>query len=166
MSATSRTIRVGAEGVPRPAVSVVVPARNAERTIAACLRALARQALAPADLEVIVVDDGSVDDTAAIAGRFPGVRVLRQGRFGAEAARRAGAAAAHGTMVAFAEPDHPPPLGWLDALLYGEPPGRLRAWARRARVYGAAAGRLAARPVSRVATRRSSQRSGKGSPER
>ncbi len=99
--------------MPRPSVSVVVPARDAERTIAACLAALARQTLVPADVEVIVVDDGSTDDTAAIAARFAGVRVLRQGRGGADAAPRAGAAAALGEVVAFADPAEPPSETWL-----------------------------------------------------
>ena len=117
MSVTSRTIRAGAEGAPVPAVSVVVPARDAEHRIGACVRALARQGLAPADLEVIVVDDGSLDDTAAIAGRFPGVRVLRQGRRGTEAACRAGAGAARGATVAYADPEHPPGEGWLQELV-------------------------------------------------
>jgi glycosyltransferase involved in cell wall biosynthesis len=103
--------------VPGPAVSVVMPARDAERTIAACLTALARQTLAPVDYEVIVVDDGSSDATAAIAARFSGVRVLLQGRRGEEAARRAGAAAARGEVVAFARPDRPPAEGWLEALV-------------------------------------------------
>lgn len=153
--------------MPRPAASVVVPARDAERTIAACLAALTRQSLAPADVEVIVVDDGSTDDTAAIAARFAGVRVLRQGRRGADAARRAGAAAARGELVAFADPDDVPPEDWLEGLLApAGPPGRLRAWARRAGGYGVVIGRFAPRPASRVATRRSSQRSGKGSPDR
>ena len=100
-----------------PAVSVVMPARDAERTIAASLAALARQTLAPVDYEVIVVDDGSADDTAAIAARFPGVRVLLQGRRGDEASRRAGAAAARGEVVAFARADAPPAEGWLEELV-------------------------------------------------
>src|SRR5947209_3763212 len=54
-----------------PAVSVIVPARNAQTTLPATLAAVARQRDVE-DVEVIVVDDGSTDDTARAARRAPG----------------------------------------------------------------------------------------------
>jgi GT2 family glycosyltransferase len=84
-------------------ISVIVPVRNGARTLEPCLRA-ACEAVGP-DNEVIVVDDGSVDDSPAIASRFP-CRLVRLGRRrGAGAARNAGAAAARGDMLFFTDAD-------------------------------------------------------------
>jgi chlorobactene glucosyltransferase len=62
-----------------PRVSVLVPARNEARTITACVSSLMRQDYP--DLEVIVLDDGSTDDTGeqldALAARYPQLKVLR-----------------------------------------------------------------------------------------
>jgi glycosyltransferase involved in cell wall biosynthesis len=96
--------------------SVIVPARNAGSTLAACLAALQRQQGVAGPWEVIVVDDGSCDDTAAIAGAFP-VRLLRQPPRGAAAARNAGARAATGAVLAFTDADCRPAPGWLAGLL-------------------------------------------------
>ena len=53
---------------PHPLVSVIVPAWNAERTLGETLHSAAGQT--HRDLEIIIVDDGSTDDTAAIAADF------------------------------------------------------------------------------------------------
>ncbi len=67
----TRPARPGEDGIkatqPLPAVSIVVPARNEERTLERTLRALLAQTYEP--LEVIVVNDGSTDSTGAIADR-------------------------------------------------------------------------------------------------
>lgn len=98
-----------------PRVSVVVPALDAAATIGRTLEALSRQQLAER-YEVIVVDDGSGDSTAAIAEAARGpVRVLRQERSGPAAARNRGAAAARGEVVAFTDADCFPEPGWLRA---------------------------------------------------
>ena len=60
-----------------PTVSVIVPARNEEASLGACLESLVTQA--GVNLEIIVVDDGSVDRTCEIAQSFPGVRVIDPG---------------------------------------------------------------------------------------
>ncbi len=96
------------------AVSVVVPARNAAATIGRTLAALAAQDL-PGERETIVVDDGSTDDTVAIARSFDGVQVLEQDALGPAAARNNGAAAARGEMLAFTDSDCFPTPGWLAA---------------------------------------------------
>jgi hypothetical protein len=61
----------------RPAVSVIVPARNEEATLEACLTSLVAQA--GVSFEIIVVDDGSTDRTRQIAQAFPQVRVVDAG---------------------------------------------------------------------------------------
>ena len=87
-----------------PLVSVVIPAYNCERTIAAAISSALWQTVE--DLEVVVVDDGSTDSTAAIAGAFTGrVRVLQQPNAGVAAARNAAVNAAAGRFVAFCDAD-------------------------------------------------------------
>jgi glycosyltransferase involved in cell wall biosynthesis len=95
-----------------PRVSVITPALDAAGTLPALLDALAAQET-PAD-EVIVVDDGSRDDTRAIAERHPVVtRVLQaQGR-GPGAARNAGVAASSGDVLAFTDADCVPDPRWI-----------------------------------------------------
>jgi glycosyltransferase involved in cell wall biosynthesis len=92
-------------------VSVVVPARNSAATLPRTLEALRRQELA-GDHEVIVVDDGSTDDTAAIAERA-GVSVLHQRHEGPARARDRGVSAAAGKAIAFTDADCFPQPGWL-----------------------------------------------------
>ena len=96
-----------------PAVSVIVPARNAAGTIGETLAALARQDLR-APYEVIVVDDGSDDGTVAVAERAGGtVRVVRSGARGPGPARNAGSAASRAPVLAFTDADCVPTPGWL-----------------------------------------------------
>ena len=72
---------------PPAPVSAVVPARNAERTLADALASIRAQTVAVA--EIVVVDDGSSDATAAIA-RAAGATVVEGPRMGPGAARNAG----------------------------------------------------------------------------
>jgi glycosyltransferase involved in cell wall biosynthesis len=108
-----------------PHVSVVVPAYNAHTTLDDCLRALTTQSLPREQFEVIVVDDGSTDDTVARARTF-GVRVVQQVNAGAASARNAGWRTARGRWIAFTDADCVPARGWLKALLAAvrEEPGR------------------------------------------
>lgn len=99
-----------------PFVSVIVPAYNAAATLPACLAALATQDYPRDRYEVIVVDDGSTDDTAAIAAAA-GLRVIRQANAGPAAARNAGAAAAQGELLLFTDADCAPVPGWISALV-------------------------------------------------
>jgi GT2 family glycosyltransferase len=60
-----------------PKISVIVPARDEEASLGACLQSLVGQA--GIDFEIIVVDDGSTDRTPKLARSFPGVRVIDAG---------------------------------------------------------------------------------------
>ncbi|TMC56431.1 MAG: glycosyltransferase [Chloroflexi bacterium] len=60
-----------------PMISVIIPAYNAQQTIADCLRALQCQTVCSDQYEIIVVDDGSTDNTAQLA-QVAGVQVIRQ----------------------------------------------------------------------------------------
>jgi glycosyltransferase involved in cell wall biosynthesis len=84
-------------------VSVVIAAYDAERTLGAALASALGQVPRPA--QVIVVDDGSRDGTAAVAASFPGVQVIRQDNQGPSAARNTGIRAASEPWVAFLDAD-------------------------------------------------------------
>ncbi len=88
-----------------PIISVVVPVFNSAWCIERCLRSLiSEQHSVP--MEVIVVDDGSVDGTEEILDRLAGqITVLRQGNAGPGAARNAGIQASKGSLVAFMDSD-------------------------------------------------------------
>jgi len=99
-----------------PDVSVVIPARDAEGSLGLTLDALSQQEL-DGEIEVIVVDNGSLDGTAALA-EARGMRVLRRPRGdGPGAARNEGAAAASADVLAFTDADCEPSRGWLAAAL-------------------------------------------------
>jgi glycosyltransferase involved in cell wall biosynthesis len=97
-----------------PALSVVVPARNAEATLGRTLEAIATQRF-DRDWETIVVDDGSTDATVDIARSVPGVKLLRQQSLGPAVARNRGAEEARGDLLAFTDADCFPTAGWLAA---------------------------------------------------
>ena len=94
-------------------VSVIVPMYNAERTLVACLDGLAAQDHPRADYEVLLVDNGSTDSSAAIARRYPGITLLSEPRPGAYAARNLGLRQARGELIAFTDPDCVPEPSWI-----------------------------------------------------
>jgi glycosyltransferase involved in cell wall biosynthesis len=96
-----------------PALSVVIPAHEAATTIGATLEGLAEQRGA-GPIEVIVVDDGSADATAAIAAEH-GARVIRRERGGPAAARAEGVEAAASGRIAFLDADCRPEPDWARA---------------------------------------------------
>jgi len=101
-----RTGRGAGAGGGRPRHSFVIPAHNAQRTVASSVRSALGQRGA-AELEVIVVDDGSTDDTARVVGGIedPRVRLHRQPNRGLPAARNQGVRLARGELVCFLDSD-------------------------------------------------------------
>ena len=89
---------------PTPLVSVVIPTYNRGWTVAEAIDSVLAQTYTP--VELIVVDDGSTDDTAAILQSY-GSRIqwLRQTNRGVSAARNTGAARAKGALIAFLDSD-------------------------------------------------------------
>lgn len=84
-------------------VSVIVPVYNGERYLDATLRSIYAQDYRP--IEVLVVDDGSTDGTAAVARAFPEVRYFHRRNGGPAAARNTGLEHAQGELIAFLDAD-------------------------------------------------------------
>ena len=98
-----------------PLVSVIVCSYNGGRTLARCLESLAK--INYPNYEVILVDDGSTDNTPEIAAQFPGVRYIRQTNHGLSHARNTGAAAAKGDVFAYTDSDCMADPDWLYYLI-------------------------------------------------
>ena len=100
-------------------VSIIIPARNAGASIGGVVRASRAQRRPGVEVEVIVVDDASTDNTAAEA-RAAGARTLvipASGAGNPAAARNLGARAARGEILVFLDADCVPADGWLRSLL-------------------------------------------------
>src|SRR4051812_35859428 len=102
-----------------PRVSVVVPIYNVATYLDACLQSIAQQTLT--DLDVVMVDDGSTDDSADIARsmgeRDPRFRLVTKANGGLGSARNAGIDAATGEFLAFVDSDDVLPRHALETLL-------------------------------------------------
>jgi glycosyltransferase involved in cell wall biosynthesis len=81
----------------------VIPSYNAERFIAETIESVLAQTVEIA--EIIVVDDGSADQTAKVADGFPRTKVIRRANGGQGAARNTGVDAAAGEWIAFLDHD-------------------------------------------------------------
>src|SRR5499425_978232 len=98
----------------RPRISVVMPVYNAATTLAECLTRLCTSTFG--DFEIVIVDDGSTDQSRAIAENFPVRIVPTSGRVGPAAARNLGARMATGEVLFFIDSDvmvRPDTLGLL-----------------------------------------------------
>ncbi|MDR1145755.1 MAG: glycosyltransferase [Verrucomicrobiales bacterium] len=94
-----------------PKVSVVVCSYNGAKTLRGCLAAL-EQTRYP-DFEIVLVDDGSQDDTQAIMRDFPRVKNLTQPNLGLSVARNHGYRAAAGDVIAYTDSDCMPDADWV-----------------------------------------------------
>jgi glycosyltransferase involved in cell wall biosynthesis len=98
-----------------PLISVTMPVWNGARHLAAAIESVLAQSYRP--LQLIVVDDGSTDESAEIAARYEseGVTVLRQDNQGTAAARNRGLAAARGELLAHLDADDVWPVRSLES---------------------------------------------------
>jgi len=91
----------------RPKISVIIPAYNVAGRIGAALDSVLAQTLK--GIEILIIDDGSRDNTAAVlyeyAAKFPNIQILTQANAGPGAARNKGLAAAQGEYIAFLDAD-------------------------------------------------------------
>jgi len=97
-------------------ISIIIPTFNGASRIGNCLNALLKQT-AGRDVEILVVNDGSTDNTAEVVGAFSGVRLITQRNTGPAAARNRGALEARGTLLLFTDDDCVPMPDWLDAMI-------------------------------------------------
>jgi GT2 family glycosyltransferase len=95
-----KTARMAAR---RPLVSVVIPTYNGAGFIRAALESALAQEYSP--VEILVVDDGSADNTAEMVSAFPNVRLIRQSNQGVAVARNIGVRSARGEFIAFLDQD-------------------------------------------------------------
>jgi lipopolysaccharide/colanic/teichoic acid biosynthesis glycosyltransferase/GT2 family glycosyltransferase len=108
---------MGEQDRTQPArVSVIVPVYNDVDRLERCLTALRAQRYAEDEYEIIVVDDGSIDNPKQAAQAY-GARTIIQGQQGPAAARNAGARTAHGEILVFTDSDCAPSRDWLSKML-------------------------------------------------
>ncbi len=113
---------------PRVRVSIVIPAYNEEFHLRACLQAIADQTVQP--YEVIVVDNNSTDNTAAVAASYPFVQVISESRQGRVFARNAGFDATSGDILGRIDADIVLPANWVEhvSTFYTNPGHARLAW--------------------------------------
>jgi lipopolysaccharide/colanic/teichoic acid biosynthesis glycosyltransferase/glycosyltransferase involved in cell wall biosynthesis len=97
-------------------VSVIIPVKDGAAELPDCLEAILHQENIPGKFEIIVVDDGSQDNSAEVARQLD-VKVISQKNTGPAAARNAGASAASAPILAFTDVDCAPSPKWLCSLL-------------------------------------------------
>lgn len=105
-----------AANTAKPSVSIIIPTFNGASRIGHCLDALLQQT-AGQNAEILVVNDGSTDNTLDAIQRYSGVRLITQANAGPAAARNRGAMEAHGSIILFTDDDCVPMPDWLDAML-------------------------------------------------
>lgn len=99
--------------MPSLSYSVIVPAYHAMDVIGLCVDALLNQTIDRETYEIIVVDDGSKDETASIAAEAGADVVVRAAHGGSAAARNVGIASAKGDIVLFTDADCVPSPYWI-----------------------------------------------------
>jgi GT2 family glycosyltransferase len=97
-------------------ISIIIPTFNGASRIGNCLDALLKQTTGR-DVDILVVNDGSTDNTAEVVRGNPGVRLISQRNAGPAAARNRGALEARGTLLLFTDDDCVPMAGWLNAMI-------------------------------------------------
>jgi len=97
--------------------SVIVPAFNAQKTLARCLAALQTQTCSPPTYEIIVVNDGSTDATLQPVSSFHPARYISIPHAGAATARNRGASMARGDILLFTDADCEPQPDWIEKML-------------------------------------------------
>jgi glycosyltransferase involved in cell wall biosynthesis len=99
-----------------PSVSVIIPTWNGAAKIQRCLGALRNQDFGR-PFEIVVVNDGSTDNTPEVLARYDEIRVLTQANAGPAAARNRGSRAASGDIIVFTDDDCEPMLNWLTEMI-------------------------------------------------
>jgi GT2 family glycosyltransferase len=96
-----------------PLVSIIVPVRNGGKTIGQLLDALQKQDYPGDKTQIIIIDNGSRDNTAQIVKKYPVVLEQENGKISSYAARNKGLSVAGGEIIAFTDADCIPESGWV-----------------------------------------------------
>jgi len=96
--------------------SIIIPTLNGASRIGNCLDSLVKQT-AGRNVEILVVDDGSTDNTANVVRGYSSVRLIPQANAGPASARNRGALEAQGKILLFTDDDCVPMPDWLEAML-------------------------------------------------
>lgn len=96
-------------------ISLIIPAHNEAKYIGRCLKSALKYSYKYPH-QIIVVDNASSDDTAAVALQFPGVRVVREDKKGLTHARQKGFTESNGDIVAYVDADTEIPERWFETI--------------------------------------------------
>jgi len=102
-----------------PFVSVIVPVYNDEKRIGQCIEALLKQTYPKDRYEIIVVDNGSTDETRRVIGQYPVTMLIEDSVRSSYAARNCGLAMARGYILAFTDSDCLPVHVWIESGVFG-----------------------------------------------
>jgi glycosyltransferase involved in cell wall biosynthesis len=97
-------------------ISIVVPTFNSAKVLGTCLESLTNQTVGQEKYEVIVVDDGSTDETRDIVSKHP-VKYIYQQNSGPAVARNNGVRQAEGEIILFTDADCEPQSNWIEELV-------------------------------------------------
>ena len=103
--------------------SIVIPTYNRSSSLLNTLNSLIKQSIAPSDFEIVIVDDGSTDDTRAIVSKFKrenrsySIQYLHQQNGGPASARNLGVRHAKGQIIFFTDDDCIVPRRWVETYL-------------------------------------------------
>ncbi len=99
-------------------ISIIIPAHNAEKTLGACLDALQNQTGVSTPYEILVIDDGSTDQTGQIAKDKQVKLYKTPQKSGASTARNIGIQHANGDILCFTDADCLPKPNWLSEMIH------------------------------------------------
>lgn len=97
-------------------LSIVIPAHNEEASLSDCLKIVQEQVSSFSNIEIILVNNASIDRTGEIARSFPGVKVVDEPNKGLVRARQAGFIASTGDLIANVDADSRIPTGWIEKI--------------------------------------------------
>lgn len=100
-----------------PLISVIIPAYNEEKYLGNCLQSLKKQTISKDKYEIVVVDNGSTDNTTGVAKQFRVKIIKYQKDHNISSVRHHGVKYSHGDILAFTDADITVPDNWLELLL-------------------------------------------------
>ncbi len=100
-----------------PLLSIIIPSHNSEKTIGLCVSSISEQSFPREMFEIIVVDDGSTDNTVQIAIEAGADQIIKTNPCSAGKARNVGVEKSKGIMIAFIDSDCQAKEGWLKTII-------------------------------------------------